>query len=152
MRIGQALGLRHADFVSHRRELRIVPRRDNANGARAKTFEEHTIPISAGLVRLYTGYMFDEYGQCDSDYVFVNLFAEPYGRPLRYQAVHQPAKARGQRAVSTAATDQHSSRTLITWQRNARRDPFQLADTCSSAATTTGRFSGNATTPIAVRA
>ncbi|HZM67510.1 MAG TPA: tyrosine-type recombinase/integrase [Nakamurella sp.] len=89
MRIGQALGLRHADFVSHRRELRIVPRRDNTNGARAKTFEEHTIPISPGMVRLYTGYMFDEYGQCDSDYVFVNLFAEPYGRPLRYQAVHQ---------------------------------------------------------------
>lgn len=89
MRIGQALGLRHTDFVSHRREVRIVPRRDNANGARAKTLEEHTIPISAGLVRLYTGYMFDEYGECDSDYVFVNLFAEPYGRPLRYQAVHQ---------------------------------------------------------------
>ena len=42
-----------------------------------------------GLVRLYTAYMFDEYGECDSDYVFVNLFAEPYGRPLRYQAVHQ---------------------------------------------------------------
>ena len=62
MRVGQALGLRHADFVSHRRELRIVPRRDNANGARAKTFDEHTIPISAGLVRLYTAYMFDEYG------------------------------------------------------------------------------------------
>ena len=89
MRIGQALGLRHTDFVSPRRELRIVPRRDNANGARAKTLEEHTIPISAGLVRLYTGYMFDEYGECDSDYVFVNLFAEPYGRPLRYQTVHQ---------------------------------------------------------------
>jgi len=69
-----------------------VPRRDNTNGARAKTFEEHTIPISPGLVRL-TGYMSDEYGQCDSDYVFVNLFAQPYGRPygrpLRYQAVHQ---------------------------------------------------------------
>jgi integrase/recombinase XerD len=54
MRIGQALGLRHADFVSHRRELRIVPRRDNVNGARAKTVEEHTIPISPGLVRLTT--------------------------------------------------------------------------------------------------
>jgi integrase len=89
MRIGQALGLRHTDFVSHRRQVRIVPRWDNANGARAKTHEEHTIPISAGLVRLYTGYMFDEYGECDSDYVFVNLFTEPYGRPLRYQAVHQ---------------------------------------------------------------
>jgi integrase/recombinase XerD len=83
------LGLRHADFVSHRRELRIVPRADNANGARAKTRDVHTIPIPAGLARLYTAYMFDEYGECESDYVFVNLFAEPYGRPLRYQAVHQ---------------------------------------------------------------
>jgi integrase len=89
LRVGQVLGLRHGDFVSHRRELRIVPRVDNANGARAKTLDTHTVPISAGLVRLYTAYMFDEYGECDSDYVFVNLFAEPYGRPLRYQAVHR---------------------------------------------------------------
>ena len=87
MRIGQALGLRHADFISHRRELRIVARCDNANGARAKTIEDATIPVSAGLVRLYTAYMLEEYGDLDSDYVFVNLFAEPYGRPLRYQAV-----------------------------------------------------------------
>ncbi len=36
MRIGQALGLRHADFVSRAKEVRIVPRADNANGARAK--------------------------------------------------------------------------------------------------------------------
>ncbi len=69
MRAGQALGLRHADFVSHRRELRIVPRRDNANGARAKTLEPATIPISAGVVRLYSAYMFEEYGECESDYV-----------------------------------------------------------------------------------
>ena len=89
MRIGQALGLRHADFVSHRRELLIVPRDDNANGARAKTSEVTTVPISAGLVRLYTSYMFDEYGDTDSDYVFVNLFAEPRGAPMRYQAVHR---------------------------------------------------------------
>lgn len=89
MRAGQALGLRHSDFVSHRRELAIVPRRDNANGARAKTLDTHTIPISPGLVRLYSSYMFEEYGDCESDYVFVNLFAAPYGSPLRYQAVYQ---------------------------------------------------------------
>ena len=89
MRVGQALGLRHADFVSHRRELRIVPRANNANGARAKTLQPATIPISMGLVRLYSAYMFEEYGECDSDYVFVNLFAEPHGVPLRYQAVHK---------------------------------------------------------------
>ena len=89
MRIGQALGLRHSDFVSHRRELRIVPRSDNANGARAKGVEIATIPISAGLVRLYSAYMFGEYGELDCDYVFVNLFARPLGSPLRYQAVHK---------------------------------------------------------------
>jgi len=89
MRIGQALGLRHSDFVSHRRELRIVARADNANGARAKTIDAATIPVSAGLVRLYSAYMFGEYGELDSDYVFVNLFAQPHGAPLRYQAVHK---------------------------------------------------------------
>jgi hypothetical protein len=30
MRVGQALGLRHADFVSRDREVRIVPRPGNA--------------------------------------------------------------------------------------------------------------------------
>ena len=89
MRIGQALGLRHADFVSHRREMRIVPRADNANGARAKTSEVATIPVTASLVRLYTAYMFEEYGETDSDYVFVNLFAEPRGEPMRYQAAYR---------------------------------------------------------------
>jgi len=44
--------------------------------------------VRLGL-RLYTAYMFEEFAECDSDYVFVNLFAQPYGRPLRYQAVHQ---------------------------------------------------------------
>ena len=33
--------------------------------------------------------MFEEYGETDSDYVFVNLFAEPRGEPMRYQAVYR---------------------------------------------------------------
>lgn len=87
MRIGQALGLRHADFVSREATVRIVPRDDNANGARAKCRDAVAIPVSVGLVRLYSRYLFDEYGDIDSDYVFVNLFAPPVGRPLRYSAV-----------------------------------------------------------------
>lgn len=87
MRIGQALGLRHADFVSRRREVTIVPRDDNANGARAKTRTTMTVPVSAPLVRLYSHYMHTEFGDLDSDYVFVNLWADPVGRPLRYQTV-----------------------------------------------------------------
>ena len=89
MRIGQALGLRHADFVSRDREVRIVPRAGNANGARAKLREPAVIPVSTPLVRLYSEYMHAEYGDIDSDYVFVNLFAEPVGQPLCYRTVHQ---------------------------------------------------------------
>jgi integrase len=54
MRIGQALGLRHADVITRERGLRIVPRDDNANGARAKTRSEHDLPISTPLARLYS--------------------------------------------------------------------------------------------------
>lgn len=87
MRAGQALGLRHCDVISRAKTIRIVPRSDNANGARAKCQDVAEIPVSAPLVRLYSEYLFDEYGDIDSDYVFVNLFCEPVGRPLRYSAV-----------------------------------------------------------------
>jgi len=43
--------------------------------------------VSTALVRLYSDYMHTEFGDLDCDYVFVNLWAEPVGRPLRYQAV-----------------------------------------------------------------
>ncbi|MDA8047327.1 MAG: tyrosine-type recombinase/integrase [Actinomycetota bacterium] len=87
MRVGQALGLRHSDVISRKKTIRIVPRSDNANGARAKCRDVAEIPVSAPLVRLYSEYLFDEYGDIDSDYVFVNLFAEPVGRPVRYSAM-----------------------------------------------------------------
>jgi integrase/recombinase XerD len=54
MRAGQALGLRHCDFVSRRREVRIVPRADNVNGARAKVRSAAVVPVSTPLVRLYS--------------------------------------------------------------------------------------------------
>ena len=88
LRIGQALGLRHADVGSRDRVIRIVPRTDNANGARAKTRSVHVIPVSTALIRLYSEYLHVEYGALDSDYVFVNLLGEPVGAPLRYQAVN----------------------------------------------------------------
>ena len=89
MRVGQALGLRHADFVSRSKEVHIVPRADNANGARAKLASPATIPVTAGLVRLYSDYMYAEYGDIDSDYVFVNLWAGRIGAPMTYAATHE---------------------------------------------------------------
>src|ERR1035437_452720 len=87
MRIGQALGLRHADFVSRDKEVWIVPRGDNANGARAKLRTSAVVPVTAALVRSYSDYMFSEYGDVDSDYVFVNLWGGEIGAPLTYSAV-----------------------------------------------------------------
>jgi integrase/recombinase XerD len=89
MRIGQALGLRHSDFVSRAREVHIVPRADNTNGARAKARAVSVVPVSTPLVRLYSEYMHVEYGEIDSDYVFVNLFGGRVGRAMTYPTVHE---------------------------------------------------------------
>jgi integrase len=88
MRIGQALGLRHCDFVSREKLVHLVPRPDNANGARAKLLLPTTVPVTAGLVRTYSDYMHTEYGDVDSDYVFVNLWSGRIGTPMTYSAVH----------------------------------------------------------------
>jgi integrase len=89
MRVGQALRLRHADFVSRKREVHIVPRADNANKVRAKLRSATVIPVSTPLVRLYSEYMHAEYGDIDSDYVFVNLFGGQAGAAMTYSAVHK---------------------------------------------------------------
>jgi site-specific recombinase XerD len=87
VRIGEALGLRHEGIAAAEREIAVVPR-VNDNGARSKSRQPRTIPVCAGLVRLYGDYLHAEYGELDSDYVFVNLFAEPRGQALCYPAVY----------------------------------------------------------------
>jgi len=87
MRIGEALGLRHADIAAAEREITVFPRL-SANGARTKSAGSRVIPVSAELVRLYADYLHEEYGDLDSDYVFVNLWGRPHGHPLAYPAVY----------------------------------------------------------------
>ncbi|MDQ6641135.1 MAG: site-specific integrase [Actinomycetota bacterium] len=87
LRIGEALGLRHEDLDIAQRQLAVVPR-DNDNRARAKGGRSRFIPTSSELMRLYADYLGQEYGSLDSDYVFVNLWGRPHGRPLTYPAVH----------------------------------------------------------------
>ena len=87
MRIGEALGLRHEDLAAAEREVAVVPR-DNGNGARSKSRQPRSIPVSAGLIRLYADYLHGEYGDLDCDYVFVNLWGQPRGHPLGYPAVY----------------------------------------------------------------
>ena len=87
VRIGEALGLRHEDVGIAERAVTVTPRL-NDNRVRAKAGTSRVIPASAELMRLYADYLNREYGALDSDYVFVNLWAEPFGRPWTYAAVY----------------------------------------------------------------
>lgn len=75
MRIGEALGLRHEDVAAPESQI-TVQRRVNDNGARSKPRSPRTVPVSAELVWLCADYLHSEYGDLDSDYVFVNLWAD----------------------------------------------------------------------------
>jgi len=79
--------LRHNDIAAAEHEV-TVRRRDNANGARAKSQTIRTVPVSSALTRLFADYLHTEYGDLDSDYVFVNLWGRPQGHPLTYAAVY----------------------------------------------------------------
>ncbi|MEU9167881.1 tyrosine-type recombinase/integrase [Streptomyces sp. NPDC048420] len=87
IRIGEALGLRHEDLAAAEGELIVTPR-VNDNRARAKSASPRTVPVGAEIVRLYADYLHEEYGDLDSDYMFVNLWGGSYGHPLTYAAVY----------------------------------------------------------------
>lgn len=72
VRIGEALGLRLADIAEAERVITVVPR-VNANRARSKSRQQRTIPVGAGLMRLYGDYLHGEYATssrttCSSTY------------------------------------------------------------------------------------
>jgi integrase len=83
MRIGQALGLRHADIRSYDGAIDIVPRA-NSNGARAKSRSPYVVHVSKPAMALYADYLVHEYGEASHDYVFVNWWGGQVGAPMRY--------------------------------------------------------------------
>jgi integrase/recombinase XerD len=85
-RAGEALGLRHEDIAAAESEVSIVAR-ENANGARAKS-GGRTVPVGPDLIRLYADYLHEEYGAALSDYVFINIWAEPKWQAWSYQAAY----------------------------------------------------------------
>jgi integrase/recombinase XerD len=85
-RAGEVLGLRHEDIAAAECEVTVVAR-ENANGARAKS-GGRTVPVGPELIRLYADYLHEEYGNIDSDYVFVNIWAQPRGQAWSYQAAY----------------------------------------------------------------
>jgi len=133
MRIGEALGLRHEDWAAAEREVAVVPR-INDNRARSKSGQPRTIPVSVGLVRLYADYLHGEYGDLDSDYVFVNLWGQPRGHPVGYPAVYD--LVRRLRRTTGVEFDPHwfkhkSDTCTVTTAACGQRSPKRLATTGS---------------------
>ncbi len=97
LRLGQTLGLRHEDFDGRRRQIRIV-RRENENDAWAKNRKQAHIPITDDVVLLHREYMFEEYMDIDSDYVFVVLEGPTRGHPLSQDTVQKMVRRLRKRA------------------------------------------------------
>ena len=87
LRVGEALGLRHSDIDAAARLVTVVSR-VNSNRARAKGAGGRRVPVPAQVIRLYADYLHNEYGDLDSDYVFVTLWSGPIGHPLTYPSVY----------------------------------------------------------------
>jgi integrase/recombinase XerD len=102
LRRGEALGLRLSDlhFLPTSTSLgcdvegphlHVVPR-TNSNQARVKNAKRRVVPVTAGLVNLYERYRVDRDG-CkharESDFVFVNLYREPLGEPMKLHAANE---------------------------------------------------------------
>lgn len=89
LRVGQALGLRHADLDPMRKRVQVYRREDNKNGALSKQRAQFTVDAPRRFFDLYAAYLLGEIAHLDSDYVFVNLSRPPVGSPLSYSNVYQ---------------------------------------------------------------
>lgn len=111
-RIGEALGWRRQDLHllpdstalgcrTPGAHAHVVPRQDNANGARAKSGRPRTVPVDGAVVRAYRDYQVerdDVPGGDLSDFVFVNLVGAQRGQPLSYSNAFQVLRRAGHRA------------------------------------------------------
>jgi len=118
LRLGEALGLRLSDlhfadssvtlgcsYVGA--HLHVVPRA-NVNGARVKNERTRTVPVEAPLIGAFDHYLRRERDACAAaagcDFVFVNLWGDPLGAPMKASRVHKlfgslSGRARLDRAV-----------------------------------------------------
>jgi integrase len=112
LRVGETLGLRLSDL--HFAEssaalgcsypgghLHVVPRA-NVNGARVKGERARIVPVEGLLVGAFDHYLRRERDACAAaagcDFVFVNLWGEPLGAPMKVSRVHKLFRSLSPRA------------------------------------------------------
>lgn len=110
MRIGEALGLRRSDVHLMESSVSLgcqlpgphlhVVRRDNPNGAWAKSRNDRAVPVGPWVLAYYERYLLERLA-CPAadgcDFVFVNLFHAPVGAPMTASAVRQLFATLGRR-------------------------------------------------------
>jgi len=111
LRRGELCGLRRSDVhlladsrllgcEVERAHLHVM-RRDNPNGAWAKSRRQRVVPLDFLVVQAFDAYEFERLRvpqAAESDFVLVNLFREPVGAPLRPDAVNELLTACSRRA------------------------------------------------------
>jgi integrase/recombinase XerD len=122
MRIGQALALRHEDVVSWERRIVIEPRDGAPARARSKLGGRASVPVPGELMRLWSDYMHEEYGDLEAEHVFVNLWEGRIGGPMSYATVEKLV-ARTRKRVGFRFTAHQFRHTYATV---AYRDGVQL--------------------------
>jgi integrase/recombinase XerD len=101
--VGETLGLRLSDLHFAERSgalgcsypgahLHVVPR-VNVNGARVKGERSRVVPVEGPVIGAFDHYLRRERDVCPAaagcDFVFVNLWGEPVGTPMKVSRVHK---------------------------------------------------------------
>jgi site-specific recombinase XerD len=124
LRRGELCGLRRGDVhlladsralgcEVARSHLHVVRREDNPNGAWAKSRRQRVVPLDFLVVQAFDTYEFERMRikkAANSDFVFVNLFREPLGAPMRPDAVGELMAAASRRAGLDAPIRAHQLR------------------------------------------
>lgn len=112
LRRGEVCGLRRSDvhlLIDSRRlgcevaraHLHVVRRENNPNGAWAKSRRQRVVPLDSLTVLAFDTYELERASvpqAADSDFVFVNLFRQPLGAPMRPDAIGDLVAAASRRA------------------------------------------------------
>jgi len=123
LRRGEVCGLRRADVhllpdsrvlgcEVERAHLHVL-RRENSNGAWAKSRRQRVVPLDFLVVQAFDGYEFERLAVAragESDFVLVNLFRQPVGAPRRPDAVNELMTGASRRAGLDRAVRPHQLR------------------------------------------